>query len=133
MGFPLRRRDPRVPFRGRKESFTLNGASSNPRAHSNQPFSHFFSRFRLFVFFFLSTASGRSKRYAKRSSTLFSPSINFFSFFFVFFFFFFFVLPRAVSTDLFVFPPNSFLSLPRPNYAGFSYGNTGRKGRGRLK
>lgn len=96
MGLPLRRGDPRVPFRGRKESFTLNGASSNPRAHSNQPFSHFFFALpSVCFFFFLPTASGRSKRYAKRSLTLFSPSINFF-FFFLFFLFFLTQHPRRL-------------------------------------
>lgn len=129
MGFPLRRRDPRVPFRGRKESFTLNGASSNPRAHSNQPFSHFFSRFRLFVFFFLPPPQGGARGMQSDLQPFFHhPSISS-----SFSFSFFFVLPHAASTDFFVFPPNSFLPLPRPNYAGFSYGNTGRKGRGRLK
>lgn len=129
MGFPLRRRDPRVPFRGRKESFTLNGASSNPRAHSNQPFSHFFSRFRLFVFFFFH----RLRAGQEVCKAIFNPFFTIHQFLLLFLFLFFFVLPHAASTDFFVFPPNSFLPLPSPNYAGFSYGNTGRKGRGRLK
>lgn len=100
MGFPLRRRDPRVPFRGRKESFTLNGASSNPRAHSNQPFSHFFSRFRLFVFFFLPPPQGGARGMQSDLQPFFHhPSISS-SFSFSFFLFFLTQHPQTSLSSL---------------------------------
>lgn len=129
MGLPLRRGDPRVPFRGRKESFTLNGASSNPRAHSNQPFSHFFFALPSVCFFF---SSYRLRAEQEVCKAIFNPFFTIHQFLLLLFFFFC-SSSRSIHADFFVFPPNSFLPLPRPNYAGFSYGNTGRKGRGRLK